>query len=382
MYREIGYKQEENKGKERSYLRTGGWKWILLCLLPVLLMVSCSPEEAEENDQMIVEKQQDEVSYNLAVVTYGDVLLTEVMRGYYEEMEEEMLSFSVSGRLVSNVYVKEGDMVTKGQLLAELGDSDLSGQVQTLEYQITRNQTLLEQARINEDYDISTVWLQFMYQSGQSEAEREALESRVVEIQQQYRYLREDYQDAIELAQIRLESVKKELSVSKLYAGMTGTVTWIQAGLEGSTARAGQDVIEIKNQSECLFAIEGAEYASLFEDGDAVEMVISTGKQAGIYLMLPYRIDEWTDKLWFAMVDDDIEIEMGTTGTITIVLENRENVLNIPKQAVHTAEGRSFVYCLGEDDMREVKWVETGFEGDDMIEILSGLEEGERVVLR
>ncbi len=32
--------------------------------------------------------------------------------------------------------------------------------------------------------------------------------------------------------------------------------------------------------------------------------------------------------------------------------------------------------------MREVKWIETGLYGDSTVEVLSGLTEGERVILR
>ena len=38
------------------------------------------------------------------------------------------------------------------------------------------------------------------------------------------------------------------------------------------------------------------------------------------------------------------------------------------------------MYVLGENDIREVRWIETGFCGDRLTEILSGLEEGEAVI--
>ena len=73
-------------------------------------------------------------------------------------------------------------------------------------------------------------------------------------------------------------------------------------------------------------------------------------------------------------------IDVGTAGTIQVVADRRENVLCIPLSAIHTADDGSYVYVLNEDNMREVKWVETGLAGDDTVEILSGLTEGERVI--
>ena len=73
---------------------------------------------------------------------------------------------------------------------------------------------------------------------------------------------------------------------------------------------------------------------------------------------------------------------MGAIGYIVAVVDQRSQVLCVPSAAVHSAEGRDYVYVLGEDQMREVKWIETGLYGDSMVEVVSGLTEGERVILR
>lgn len=356
---------------------------ILLCLLIANVSAGCAPAPSEEEEELVVMEQEEEaIPYNLAIASYGDVLLTEIMNGIYRELEEEELSFSVSGRLVTQVYVEEGAKVRKGQLLADLGMEDLTGQAETLEYQIERNKILLEHTAINEDYDLSTIWLQFIYQSGRTEAERKALDTRIAEIQQQYRYMREDLQDAIDIAELKLKEIRNELAVTKLYAGMDGTVTWIAPWLYGSTSEAGKEVIQIKNDSECIFTIAETKNAALFEEGIPVEMVVASGESAGTYLVMPYHMEEWTDRLMFAMVQEDVEMQKGAIGRITMLLDSRENVLNIPKRAIHTINGQTFVFYLGEDGLRDVRWVETGLYGDDRVEILSGLQEGERVILK
>lgn len=381
MYRFRTFAGQESGNVKNRYCRKAWFYRMLFSMAPVLAFTGCSPSEVPE-ELVVLEQEEEAISYNLSIASYGDVLLTEVMIVTYKELEEEELSFSVSGRPVSKVYAEEGEQVKKGQLLAELGDDDLVSQAESLEYQIARNQILLEQSAINEDYDISTLWLQYIYQSGQTEAERNALHNRVEQIQQQYRYMREDYQDAIDIARLRLEGIRKEQAENKLYAGIDGTVTWIRTGLLGTTSEAGKGVIQIKNDAECLFAVEGSEHAHLFTEGVKVEMVILSGKNAGSYLMLPYHMEEWEDRLWFTMADEAVEMETGTTGRLTVVLDSRENVINIPKLAIHTANGESFVHCLGEDGIREMRWVETGLYGDERVEILSGLEEGDRVILR
>ena len=80
--------------------------------------------------------------------------------------------------------------------------------------------------------------------------------------------------------------------------------------------------------------------------------------------------------------EESATIEVGTLGAIVAVVKQRSQVLCVPAQAVHSADGRDYVYVLGEDQMREVKWIETGLYGDSTVEVLSGLTEGERVILR
>ena len=69
-------------------------------------------------------------------------------------------------------------------------------------------------------------------------------------------------------------------------------------------------------------------------------------------------------------------------GTMWVVLGRRENVLTLPSQTVHTADGKTYVYVEGEGGTREVRWIETGLHGDETVEITGGLEQGEKVILR
>ncbi len=367
---------KRNRRLERLLPRifTGALLFVLLC--------GCAAGEEEQEELVIMEPGKEQLQYDLAIASRGDIFLTKTLQGIYEELEKEEVCFPVSGRLVTSVYVKEGEAVKKGQLLAQLGDSDLSRQVRELEYQIRRNEKLLEQADVSDDYEISTEWLRFLYQSGNTDEEEEATKERVAQIQQRYQYMREDYQDAIDLNRLKLERIRSEMASNRIYAGMDGIVSWILPGLEGSTSRKDQGVIQITDDSICLLTIDDMEEASFFREGEILEMVISHGDQAGTYQITPYGIEEWEDKMLFSMIEENTEIEPGTLGKITLSLESRENVLNVPIRAIHTVDGKQFVYCLGEDGLCEVKWVTTGLYGDDRVEILSGIEEGEKIVLR
>lgn len=357
----------------------------LSVVLPMLLpLTGCGSDEAGE-DPVVMEQQEEETAYNLAIAALGDVTLTQEIKCTYEQLVEQEISFAVSGKPVTQIYVSVGDKVQKGEILAELGSGGSSDRIEELTYQIARNKQLLEYSLLNEENEILLLKLQYEYYTNQTKDDEKALEEAIERVQTRYRHEKEDYQDAIDLDTMELELLKKEVATSVVRAGINGTVKWIETNLEDSTSVKDKVIMRIVDGSECLFAIPNLVWAPLFSEGMAVDMVISSGDGKGSYKLLPYHMSEWEEqeRLMFVFAEGyEANIEMGTSGTITVVMESRENVLQVPKQAVHTADGKAFVYCIGEDNMREVRWVETGLYGDKNVEILSGLAEGERVILR
>ena len=86
----------------------------------------------------------------------------------------------------------------------------------------------------------------------------------------------------------------------------------------------------------------------------------------------------------FAVVEgsDNAVFEAGNYGNLTIVLDKKEQVLTVSTAAIHNAGDKWYVYIVNDSGVREVKWVEIGLRSNDIAEVVSGLEEGEKVVLR
>lgn len=366
------------KKKGKAYLCAA----LLFCA--VFCCMGCAGQKEHNNDFLITEKEKEQTQYITATATTGDVIKTEQIRCTYLQVNDQEVGFCVSGKKIMRVYVDVGDSVVKGQLLAELSDDRIEEKIAGLEYRIGRNRMLLEDSELNENYEISAKWLQFIYHSDQSEEEKEALEESIRQLQQKYRYLREDYQDAINLDETELENLHREAEVSRLYAGMSGVISWIKDGLEGSTSSRNETVMKIVDSSECLFVVEGTEYADLFEKNTPVEMRISSGHGAGQYELLPYRMERWKDRLTFFLPEeyDSSVIEIGTSGTITVATDRRTQVLTVPSEAVHMTEDAAYVYVIGEGNLREIRWIDIGLYGDETVEVTSGIEKGEMVIVR
>lgn len=364
-------------GKNRM---SAGVRIFCICGMAGVLLCGCG-QEAEDKSLIIVEDSDDTLSNDFIYAGVGDVVLTGKMRCTYRQQKDQEISFSLSGRLVDKVYVEEGDIVKKGDLLAELSPGKLEQQIEDMEYRIARNELLLEYTEVNEALDISQVWVNYAYNGYYDEAGRDGA---IADIQKNYRYQREDGSDALELDRRKLEELKEELARCRVYAGMGGMVYRLKERLENSTSKEGETIMTIVDNSQCLFETEAPEYNDCFREGETVGMSVLTGTAAGQYELLPYALEDWGEVQQFSVYVGPMTtgIEVGTTGTIEFELDKREQVLCVPKTTVNSAEGRYYVYVTDEDGMRQIRWVEIGLIGDDMVEIRSGLEEGEKVIRR
>ena len=359
---------------------------VALACAMCLGMSGCGEVVEEDDNIVVVDHGKEESIYTLAVVGVNNVVKTEKLRCTYRQVNDEELSFQVSGRKVENLYVSKGDAVKKGQLLVELTGCDREDEIEQLEYQIARNELLLSYLDVNKEYELSGRWWQYVYKSSGSASETERLQTDVANIEQSYRYEKEDLEDAIRLDKMELEAIKKDVEAGRIYAGMDGEISYVRNDLEELTSVEGETVLKVIDSSVCLFEVNKTDYAQYFSENVTVELTIGTGKNAVTVEALPYEMENWeaNNKLTFELLGggEGVNVAVGTSAIITLEIARKDQVLCIPSQAVHEADGKSYVYVLGKNDIREVKWIETGLAGDTLVEVVGGLTEGENIILR
>jgi len=77
-----------------------------------------------------------------------------------------------------------------------------------------------------------------------------------------------------------------------------------------------------------------------------------------------------------------LEIKPGMTADITIKADSKENVLTVPKSAIEKKDDKAFVQIL-KDEKIEERQIKIGLEGsNDLVEVISGIREGEEVILK
>lgn len=351
---------------------------IMAGLIASIIFTGCS--KTEEVPIVAVDSEDDVVSFNIIPVSYDDVIKTTKIDCTYVQTKSQEVSFDTTGKYVDKVYVKNGDKVKKGDVLCELSSESLEEAIEELTYKIKKNELQLSYYDTNEQLAVQDAWVSFM--SPQNWLSKADVEEQVKGIHESYDRQRLLLNDSLEFDRADLEKKEKELKASRLYATMDGTVYKLKSKLEGSTSKADTVIMTIVDDTNCLFEIKGTENKELFHEGDSIEMKIIYSSASGDYIITPYNIDEWQDSMLFSVVagPDNAAIEVGVMGTMSILSDSRTNVLSVPRDTVHEAGDKAFVYTLNDDNIREIRYVEVGLSGDEKVEILSGLSEGEKVV--
>lgn len=354
--------------------------------------------EKQEETVVAIVPEDENVAYVMASTTRGDVMSTKNLTVTYKQTKDQEVCFDVGGKRIEKVHVHEGDKVKPGDVLVELSQGTLIEDIARLEYEIDRLTLELSFLPEHEEFELADSYSQYVrnnsaetpkddeYDDADAKRRREnrvkVWEERDEDIKDNYRYQREDLTDELEFDKQELTKLKSELGGSRLVAKMGGIIYKVEDNLEGSISKKDKVIMTIIDGNEGLFEMQEPDYAQYFNEGDVIKMNIAYGSAQGDYELTPYNYSSWGDKQYFSILDgpENEGIEVDTAATIQAVLGCRKDVLRVPKETIFKADGKTYVYVLDESNMRSVRWVETGMVGDEFVEILSGLSEGEQVV--
>lgn len=344
-------------------------------------LFGCNNEIYEEDPIIIVDRKIDEITYNLDETSIGEVAKTQTINAEYVQTKEQQVAFNVGGKIVDKVYVREGDRVKKGDILVELQSDNLEEQILDLKYKIKKSELSLSFLDKQEEFDKENAHITLIHTrlTGDDYCD---YEDSIKMIERNYRYQREDINDTILFDQEKLAKLEEELSSKRIYADMEGTIISIKDHLEGSTAKRDDVIMTVVDNSNGLFSTKDETLKDIVKTGDLITMSIVYGNAKGEYVLTPFEIDKWDEKQLFTIVEapEGGGLEVGTSGTIVINIEKKENVLRIPVTALYEAEGKYYTYTLDEDNMRRVQFIDIGLIGDNYVEVLSGLNEKDKVI--
>ena len=81
------------------------------------------------------------------------------------------------------------------------------------------------------------------------------------------------------------------------------------------------------------------------------------------------------------IIPEDFQLREGLTVTVTILVDERTDVLLVPNAAITTQAGKSYVQVVSPDGTTEEREIQTGISDWQFTEVTEGLSEGEQIIV-
>ena len=320
----------------------------------------------------------------------------------YKEVD---LHAKVAGYLKA-IYVDVGDHVTAGQLIAVLEAPEMSQELAQADAALNHAKVDVERAhsevRRSEAHEsirrISFDRLAAVVKTRPNLVAQQEIDDAAARLREAEAQLSAAQaavaasEEQVQIAAAANERYSTLLAYLHITAPFAGTITkrladpgaMIQAGTASSSQA--RPVVQLSQVDRLRLVLPVPESVVPRVRIDApVEVRVESLKR-----VFHGRISRFTSKLEMATRTMDTEVDLanpdgvikaGMFGYATLTLERRQDVLTIPVQALASRSLPVKVLTVGQDQRLEEREVETGLETPDRIEVVSGLREGEIVVV-
>ena len=196
-------------------------------------------------------------------------------------------------------------------------------------------------------------------------------------------------QATIDQNEARLGSARDSLADTRVKAPFNGTIAERYVDV-GAHVAPGQPMFRVVDDQEVYLRLRVPETESgLVRPGMDVEIRVDAlggGRVSGVVGRVAPAVDPATRTLRVDVVNakegDWSHIKPGMYARARLRLGERENALTLDNQAILKDRDASRYVWVVADRKADKRTVTTGLKGRDRTEIVDGLDEGERVVLR
>jgi multidrug efflux system membrane fusion protein len=406
------------KGKCRG--RRGLGRAMPVALSILFLAAGCSPKDSGRSEAIRPVKTM--------VVSAGGEPHVRSFPGKVEASKQVELAFQVPGVLVK-LPVKEGQNVSKGDVIARLRQDDLQARLKALQGQLDQARAGLRALRSGErpeqqlrleaavraaeaklanaraDFDRNA---RLMPSGGVARADFEASETA-------FRVAQEDHKAARQMLEKGTIGREEDIEAQEAQVrGLEGQVVEANIRLEDATLHAPYDgviakrfveenqaikakepIVKFKDVDEIVVAVDVPEtfMASDFRSADIVEMLAEFSGAPG--LRFPVHITEvaqaadpatQTFRVRAAMkVPPNVNLLPGMSATVTLTY-HRANILGdrilVPVSAVFKgADGEQIAWALGSEGTVSRRPVKLGTATGSRVEVVDGLQPGDRIAV-
>ena len=367
------------------------------------LLSGCSllPKEEPILAPPLVEPVQ--VTYDVAEVKLGTIKRSIKGTSTFTPVDKKELSFPESkGLRLKTLNVNSGDMVKAGQVLAELDAAELERSIEMAKYEVDKAKLELLEAQQDNQYEVEEARLNVLKAEmnakvsetklAQIELEQAKLKLAELEDPKRREYKIERAKLNVKQREMDLSSLQKRLADTKLVAPMDGLVLFVSNEQVGDEIDAYQTLVTIgdPNKLHVLYTAPERDAIKDVKDGVKALIKLPDGTDVeGIVVQTPLNVPDdvpeelkrlYHRSLLIAPVKPLLGIEVGTSVFFEIVVEQQENAVIIPSKALRAFNERMYVHVLEEDVKKEID-VTVGIKTEAEVEIISGLQPGQLVIL-
>ena len=276
------------------------------------------------------------------------------------QTKQNLLVYPEMPGTLKRVYVKEGQAVRKGQLIASIDDGGMSSQLTQLEAQLALAKTTFER--------------------------QERLWNQKIGSEIQFLQAKTNYEASVQAK----ASLEQQLRKSKVYAPFTGRIDKVFFE-EGAVVApgAGSALFRVVNLTEMYLEVDVPEaYVATVVNGTKTKVFIpvlnrtveTTIDHTGSFINPGNR----SFKAQVQLSNENEDIKPNLTAKVQIRDYFNENAMLIPQSLLsENAEGNQFVYVIEKENNKTVvrrRIVETGESQGDLMEVISGIAVGDRLV--
>ncbi|MBN1793936.1 MAG: efflux RND transporter periplasmic adaptor subunit [Candidatus Omnitrophica bacterium] len=335
--------------------------------ISALLRTGTKQETMVEEEEAQQEEKPAPVKVFRVARTYFEDNLP--VMGTIEGISTIPLKFEISG-VLTQLYVREGDLVSKGDLVGELDDKDARLKVKYAASKVASaevsHQGALQKLAIHRQ----------LYEMGaivEAKVKEVEIEAQVAEKQ-------------LAATQVELESAESDLTKTKLHAPSAGVITSkkIEPGEFVTPQNDTVELTEIFEVYAVLGVIEKDIEKIAFDQEVEVEVDAYPGKKfTGLVDNITPALEGKTRTLTVKVKieNPDNQLLPGMFARCMVRIFEMEDALVMPSMALEKTEEGYSVFVVEDEKVAKQRQIQIGYVTTDYAQIESGLEEGELVVV-
>ncbi|OMQ20484.1 efflux RND transporter periplasmic adaptor subunit [Serratia oryzae] len=339
---------------------------------------------------------------NTAVVTQGDIEKTVLATGVLKPALQVSVGAQVNGQL-TKLYVKQGDRVTRGQLLAEI-DPTLQ------QNELRKSEAALQSAQAQKQVTQATLrqYQQELNRQLRLDRDRSGVKSDLEKAQALYQtqvaQLKVNEAQIVQ-AEMALETAKANLGFTRIVAPIDGEVLGIVTK-EGQTIVSSQTVPTILvlanldtmtvhtriSETDILKVRVGQPlwFYVVADPKQRYDSVMGSIQEAPNDALQENNLSTSTNQQpsavyyngVFAIANPERLLRTSMTAQVFIITEQAKNALRIPVAALGAQQDKDrYQVQVMEGDQPVSRWIRVGANDSQFVEVKEGLKVGERVVL-